>query len=445
MKKTHTNWNNYPILASEEHLFTSYEKLGSLLQDGKASFTPRGNGRCYGDASLGPHMLCSLSMDHIRAFDPVRGILDCEAGVMLDQILQMIVPEGWFLPVSPGTKFITVGGAIASDIHGKNHHVEGSFCDHIISLDIMLASGEVVSCSAAVNAELFNTVRGGMGLTGVILSARFRLKRITTAYIRQEQVKATNLDELLALFEQYEKATYTVAWIDCLKPGKHFGRGILMAGEHAFPDELSINQHKFLFDTHDEIPFNLPINLPSFTLNKYSVKLFNYFYYHKNLIKHSHNIVSYDSFFYPLDKIGNWNKAYGRKGFVQYQFVLPMDRCKAGMTEILNRISKKGLGSFLAVFKIFGTQNGLVSFPMKGGTLALDFPITSGLFSFLDELDRIVLDFGGRLYLSKDARMKPQIFWDSYENAGLFHDRIRKYNPDYTFRSLLSQRLEITT
>jgi FAD/FMN-containing dehydrogenase len=444
MKRKITNWGSYPVKEANEIIDSSRAGLKASLIKYSDSFIPRGNGRCYGDASLGENVLSSLRFDYVLSFDKSKGVFECESGVMLSQVLDIIVPHGWFLPVTPGTKFITVGGAAASDIHGKNHHVDGSFCDHIQEMDVMLYTGETVTCSPQQNAELFETTRGGMGLTGFILRVKFTLKKIETSFIKQVQVKAADLSELMELFQEYKGYTYTMSWIDCLKSGKHFGRSILMAGEHAAPDELSAKQKQNMLTPYSDTLMTFPVNLPSFVLNQYSVKAFNFLYYQKNLKKYSNNVVPYDPFFYPLDKILEWNKGYGRKGFLQYQFVLPMESSKQGMTDILNRINKKGMGSFLAVFKVFGRQDNLISFPMEGCTLALDFPVRASLFPFLDELDRVVLDYGGRLYLTKDARMKSEIFWESYPGAKKFQELVKKYNPEYKFRSLQSDRLEIT-
>ncbi len=444
MNKEITNWGNFPKVDAVEHRFSSVEALKFNLQNMEGSCIARGNGRCYGDASLAGEVISCLSFDHILSFDPVNGEFECESGVTLDQILEVIVPKGWFLPVTPGTKYVSVGGAVASDIHGKNHHIDGSFCDHVTRIALMLSSGEVVTCSPDHNVTLFNVVRGGMGLSGIILRVRFKLKKITTSYIKQVQVKARNLQELLALFQEYKSYTYTMSWIDCLKGGKDFGRSILMAGMHADADELNGKQKEQLLEPRASTLFTFPVDLPAFVLNTYSVKAFNFLYYHKNTKKEIKNLVPYDPFFYPLDKILDWNKGYGRRGFVQYQFVLPMAASKAGMTDILHRIHKKGFGSFLAVFKVFGKQDGLISFPMEGCTLALDFPVRRNLFPFLDELDKVVLDYGGRLYLTKDARMRPEFFWKSYPKAQSFYDGIRQFNIGCRFRSLQSDRLQIT-
>jgi hypothetical protein len=282
-----------------------------------------------------------------------------------------------------------------------------------------------------------------MGLTGVITRIAFSLKKIETSYIRQRQVKAANLEELLGLFDTYKESTYSVAWIDCLKSGAGFGRSILILGEHASINELSAAQRSEPLKLPKSRQITFPFNLPSFVLNQFTVKAFNFLYYAKNTKKELNNIVSYEPFFYPLDAILHWNRGYGKKGFIQYQFVIPLEN-KEGLVRILKRISEKGMGSFLAVLKVFGKQDDLISFPMEGYTLALDFPIRTGLFEFLDELDAIVLEHNGRIYLSKDARMKPGIFWSSYPKAGEFVKVLDKYNPGRHYNSNQATRLQLT-
>jgi decaprenylphospho-beta-D-ribofuranose 2-oxidase len=435
MKKSITNWNNYPIVEASEISFDFQKDLDVKLPPASI---PHGNGRCYGDASLYTDVVNTLRFDKVLAFDEHAGIITCQSGVLLSDLLQIIVPRGWFLPVTPGTKFITVGGAVASDVHGKNHHVDGSFSNHIVSMSVLTGTGETIICNRSVNSDLFHATCGGMGLTGIIVRVSFRLKRIQTAYIRQKQIKAVDLDQVMELFDQHAESTYTVAWIDCLKTGKQFGRSILILGEHASTDETR-QDHKLV--AKEKSLLTVPFHLPSFVLNGYSVKLFNALYYLKNYKREITSVVHYDGFFYPLDSILEWNRIYGKKGFVQYQFVLPLQASKIGMKNILHRINKMGMGSFLAVLKLFGEQDDLISFPMRGYTLALDFPIRKGLFEFLDELDKLVADNGGRIYLSKDARMKKEIFWRSYPHANEFQDILRKYDPENRFMSHLSQRL----
>lgn len=443
MKKKIANWGNYPVVESDEKTFSLETQLPALLQSADAVIA-RGNGRCYGDASLEKTTISTLKYDKVLGFDREQGIFECQSGITLDKVLEIIVPQGWFLPVTPGTKFITVGGAVASDVHGKNHHVDGAFSAHVLEMDVLLASGATCTCSAQQHEDLFWATCGGMGLTGVITRVKFDLKKIETAFIKQKQIKAKNLDEVLRLFEEYKHYTYSVAWIDCLKKGSEFGRSILMLGEHAQLSDLNNAQKKHPLQVPNKKAITFPINLPSFVLNAFTVKAFNFLYYGKNFKKEINNVVSYEPFFYPLDAVLHWNRGYGKKGFVQYQFVLPMES-RQGLIEILHRISNAGLGSFLAVLKVFGKQNDLISFPTEGYTLALDFPVRNNLFAFLDELDKIVLQYGGRLYLSKDARMQPEVFWKSYENAGAFLEIVKKYNPSFHFNSVQARRLNLTT
>jgi FAD/FMN-containing dehydrogenase len=442
MKKQIANWGNYPVVESDESAFTFTEQAReTLLQSDHV--IARGNGRCYGDASLEKETISTLKYDKVLSFDTAAGIFECQAGLTLDKVLEVIVPSGWFLPVTPGTKFITVGGAVASDVHGKNHHVDGAFSAHVIEMDVMLSDGQVVTCSAAHNDELFWATCGGMGLTGIITRVKFDLKKIESSYIRQKQVKAKNLDEVLRLFDEYKHYTYSVAWIDCLQKGADFGRSILILGEHASLEDLDAEKRKDPLKLPKKRQIAFPFNLPSFALNQFTVKLFNMLYYAKNTRKEINNVVSYEPFFYPLDAVLHWNRGYGKKGFVQYQFVLPLES-REGLEKILKRISDEGLGSFLAVLKVFGKQDDLISFPTEGYTLALDFPVRDNLFSFLNELDQLVLQYKGRIYLSKDARMKPEIFWSSYPNAQKFADLIKKFNPQSRISSVQARRLNIT-
>ena len=442
MIKSIANWGNYPVIESDEESFVFDEQLDGLVSK-EQPFIARGNGRCYGDASLAQRTISTLKFNKILSFDAAAGIFECQSGITLDQILTVIVPQGWFLPVTPGTKFITIGGALASDVHGKNHHVDGSISNHVLDFDLVLASGDVITCSPSVNPDLFEATCGGMGLTGVISRVKFSLKKIETSFIKQKQIKAANLQELIELFDTYKDYTYSVAWIDCLKKGEHFGRSILMLGEHATVSELDENLKSNPLKLPGNKQVTFPINMPSWVLNQFTVKAFNFLYYGKNFKKEINNVVSYEPFFYPLDKVLHWNRLYGKKGFVQYQFVLPLD-AKQGLVEILTRISDEGLGSFLAVLKVFGKQESMISFPKEGYTLALDFPVRGNLLSFLDELDQLVLKYNGRLYMSKDARMKPEMLLAGYPELEKFKSIVKKYNPEGKIRSAQSDRLLLT-
>ncbi|MEJ7848561.1 MAG: FAD-binding oxidoreductase [Pyrinomonadaceae bacterium] len=416
-RKTVTNWGNYPAVEANVTESSEISDIRSLVENAN-TLIARGNGRCYGDSSLGPNIFSTLKLNRILSFDTQTNTLECEAGVMLNEILEVFVPKGFFLPVTPGTKFITVGGAVAADVHGKNHHSEGSFSEHLLSFQLLTESGEIVSCSKDENAGLFWQTCGGMGLTGIILSARFKLKTIETSFIRQITHKAASLEKVMELFEKSANSTYSVAWIDCLARGKTLGRSMLMLGEHANYDELPIKLQKNALAAKSGNSLTIPFNFPTFSLNKASVKAFNFAYYYRQFAQNSENFVHYESFFYPLDGINNWNRIYGRKGFLQYQFVLPTHNSFDGLTKILKRIEQSGQGSFLAVLKLFGkpNPNAVMSFPIEGYTLALDFKVSPKVFRLLDELDEIVAEFSGRVYLAKDARMSAVFFHKTYSN-----------------------------
>ncbi len=438
-----TNWGRFPKVEAELIDLYSEDRARDVVP-GSGSLIARGLGRCYGDSSLGEKVISTLPFNRFLSFDPETGTLKCEAGVSFADVLEVFVPKGWFLPVTPGTKFITVGGAIASDVHGKNHHKEGSFGNHVISMKLLIASGEVVFCSRETLSDLFYATIGGMGLTGVILEAEFKLKRIETSFISQKIKPAENLDQVMALFDQSKDFTYSVAWIDCLARGTSLGKSILYLGEHATQEEIADTPFgdKPLF-YHGKGLLGVPFDFPSGSLNSLTVRLFNGLYYTMNKMK-GDGPIHLDPFFYPLDAIGNWNRIYGKKGFLQYQFVLPLDKSRDGMTEVLQAIAKEGRGSFLAVLKLFGRQDSLISFPMEGYTLALDFPIMPGLMKFLNKLDDIVLKYDGRFYFTKDSRLKPEKFRPGYPRLEEFLTVKRKYDPGNLFSSTQSKRLGLT-
>ena len=440
MKQKVANWGNYPVIQADVRSIRSRQEAEQFIQYPGQKIA-RGLGRCYGDSALSDTILETDRFNCFLDFDAEKGIVTCEAGVSLEDILDALVPRGWFLPVTPGTKFVTVGGAIASDVHGKS---AGSFCDHILSMQVMKADGEVVTCSATEEADFFNTTRGGMGLTGLILQATLQLIPIETAYIREETVRCKDLDSVMSLFDNMGKWTYSVAWIDCVARGKNLGRSVMMRGEHARVSDLT-NPHmqRDPLNIKAMPKLNVPIMAPNFALNNLSVQAFNWAYYHHMPKGRHEHIVNYDTFFYPLDFVSNWNRIYGRRGFTQYQFVLPMESSYEGLPVLLEKIASCGLGSFLAVLKKFGPHESFISFPRPGFFLALDFPITRRLFALLDDFDKLVLKYGGRLYLAKDVRMKPELFFNGYENANEFCSRIRTWDPNQTFQSLQSRRLNL--
>jgi decaprenylphospho-beta-D-ribofuranose 2-oxidase len=327
---------------------------------------------------------------------------------------------------------------IAADVHGKNHHGAGSFGDHVESLQLALADGRTLRCGPDENPELFAATRGGMGLTGIILSAIFRLIPIETVFIRQETHRARNLHEAMERFEQSQHWTYSVAWIDCLAQDDSLGRSLIYLGEHARRDELPPSLNAGL-DAIVRRNRRVPFDLPGFALNRWTVRAFNEIYYRRG--RPGVSFVDYDTYFYPLDTILEWNRIYGRAGFVQYQCVLPKAASAPGMTALLERIARSGMGSFLGVLKLFGRQDGLLSFPMEGYTLALDFRADAPTFSLLIELDAIVADHGGRLYLAKDARGGPDLLRRGYPRLAEFSAVRATFDPAGKFSSLQSQRL----
>lgn len=428
-------WGRYPRAEAQCHFPVSLQESRRLLS-GAAPLLARGQGRSYGDSSLAVNVLDTCRLDHFTAFDAASGELECEAGVTLAQILDLAIPRGWFLAVVPGTRFVSVGGAIASDVHGKNHHGAGTFSEHLVSMRMLLGNGELVDVSRTSHPELFHATCGGMGLTGIIVSARLKLIPIVSDRIVETVIKAKNLEAVLEGFEAHGNATYSVAWIDCLARGRNLGRSLLMLGEHD-------NQPGPL-QPLGEGGLAVPFDLPAMLLNRYSVGAFNALKYLEGPDVRLERKTAFAPFFFPLDALLHWNRLYGKAGFVQYQFVLPRRAGEKGLAEVLDVIAASGQGSPLAVLKVFGACNqNLLSFPIEGYTLALDFKAEPGVFALLDRLDDLVLRHGGRLYLTKDARMSETMFKRSYPRWQEFEEVRQRYFATGKFRSLQSQRLGV--
>ncbi|MFA6439136.1 MAG: FAD-binding oxidoreductase [Bacteriovoracaceae bacterium] len=436
-----TNWGNYPVIEATMHSPSSVEEVQRIIA-ASPEMIARGMGRCYGDSSLNSTILSTLRLNHILAFDDRNGSITCESGVRFSELLDAFVPRGWFLPVTPGTKHITVGGAVASDVHGKNHHVAGSFSHHLLSIVILLGNGSIVKCSPQDYSDLFWATCGGMGLTGIILEATFRMKPIETVYIRQRVLKTKNIDEAFNAFEANKHWTYSVAWIDCLAKGDSLGRSALILGEHATKAEV---EYRYRDPLKSDPPLSIPVPFffPSGVLNRYTIKAFNEIWNAHYISRDS--FVDYEPFFYPLDFVADWNRIYGKRGFTQYQFVLPKSVPLDGFKKILRTIAESGDGSFLAVLKLFGKQEGMLSFPQEGYTLALDFSITPESMRLFERLDAMVIEFGGRLYLSKDVRMNKEAFQKGYSNAAAFTSVKKKVDPSNKFQSLQSKRIGISS
>lgn len=422
----------YPIIKNKSFVLNDEKRLSDHISN-ITPIIPYGNGRSYGDSALSENIIYCKPYNYFLGFDETNGVVHLQSGVLLSEIIECFVPKGWFLKVTPGTKLITVGGAIASDIHGKNHHVEGCFSECVVEMRVMLPNGEIQTCHKG--GELFRATCGGMGLTGVILEAKISLKRVKSKNINQTTIKTKNLRETFDAFEKYAHLPYSVAWIDCLAKGDNIGKCLLMVGDFAEDGDLDFKEKKKL---------NIPFNFPSFALNNLSVKAFNWLYYKKAPEGVSEQKVDIDTFFYPLDAINNWNRIYGRGGFTQYQFILPKEVSYEGLKEILGAIADSGKGSFLAVLKLYGkTNDNYLSFPMEGYSLALDFKIEKGLFELLDQLDQIVVRYGGRIYLTKDVRVSKETFEKGYPMIDTFRAFRKAIGADSVFQSLQSKRVGI--
>tara|TARA_B100000674_G_scaffold486877_1_gene496178 strand:- start:1992 stop:3293 length:1302 start_codon:yes stop_codon:yes gene_type:complete len=397
-----SGWGRFPKIKAKELTPQSESELVEILQQNE-SYIPRGNGRSYGDSAINKNLTITMTrMNKFLQWNHESGELVAESGVLIADIIDTFLPRGWFPNVSPGTKFITLGGAIACDVHGKNHHKDGSFGNFVNWIEIFNDKNEVVRCSPDENSELFHWTIGGMGLTGVIIRCSIQLKKVESGWIKQHTVVNKNLNETLQSFNNHKEATYSVAWIDCLAKGKSFGRSILMLGEHALKSEINIKS--VTFPKRKNRIITLPFDAPSFLLNNFTVLAFNQLYFNLNKNKKS-SYVDWDTYFYPLDSIGDWNRMYGKNGFFQFQCVLPVELSEEGYTKILSTIQNKSSGSFLAVLKDFGIGNGHLSFPKQGLTLALDFKASKKNIEVGKELIDIVNNFGGSFYLAKDAIM----------------------------------------
>ncbi|MBC2667219.1 FAD-binding oxidoreductase [Novosphingobium flavum] len=437
-----SGWGRYPRAECRLLRPRALDDVSALV--GQTPLIARGNGRAYGDAALGaPETLAMGQFNRMLAFDEASGILTAQAGVQLAEVIDVFLPRGWFPAVTPGTKFVTIGGAIAADVHGKNHHKDGSFSTCVEWIDLAGPDGTVRRASKAENPELFAWTCGGMGLTGVILRAAIRLRRVESGWIRQRSHPAPGLRSAMALFEENHAATYSVAWIDCLAGGQSLGRSLVMTGEHAEAGELTPRESADRFVRQGKRAKAVPFDFPQIALNPLSVRAFNELYYGVGAWNRGEGLIDYDSYFYPLDALLEWNRIYGRRGFAQFQCVIPLAAAEAGVAALLRRIASSGQGSFLAVLKRMGPQESRFSFPMEGYTLALDFPVKDASAALFTELERIVIDHGGRFYLAKDAFLSPEALRAADRRTGQFTAMRAASGSAGRFVSALSERLEL--
>lgn len=406
----------------------------------------RGLGRSYNDAAQlsGGSFIDTTIWNHVLHFDPSSGILKVEAGASLDQLMREFSEAGFFVPVTPGTRHVTIGGAIACDVHGKNHHKDGSFTDFVTCMDLATPNG-VVTLTRDEHPELFNATCGGMGLTGIILNATLRLLRIESTYMKVDTKRTKSLDEVLALMEsEDDHYRYSVAWVDSLARGSSLGRAVLTQADHALLSDLGGSHLKAPLEFKPRTLFSAPDLFPSGILNSLTIKAFNETWYQKSPKREIGAIHHAASFFHPLDVVDNWNRIYGSKGFVQYQYVVPFGQ-EDVVKNSLELLSKNRAGSFLTVLKRFGkSNNGLISFPMKGWTLALDLPVgPATLPRLFDQLDEMVIEAGGRIYLAKDGRVSKCRLKAMYPQLDEFMRIVESIDPTRILRSDLSRRLGI--
>ncbi|MCG3174052.1 MAG: Decaprenylphosphoryl-beta-D-ribose oxidase [Myxococcota bacterium] len=401
----------------------------------------RGLGRSYGDAAVNEnHAVADLSaLTRVISFDAQTGVLHAEAGLSLLQIIREYLPRGWFPPVTPGTQYVTLGGCVAADVHGKNHHADGSFFAFVDELELWTPARGVLRCSRASEPGLFRASFGGMGLTGVILTVKLRLRRVESAWILGGARRLRDIHHAMDVLDA-DASPYSVAWIDCQAAGKSAGRSVLLTGQHASAEACRAAR-KDVFESPAREPVGIPFTGPSWLLNKFTVTLFNTAYY--SLQRETENgLQHFAPFFYPLDGVRDWNRLYGKRGFLQYQTVFPGETARAAMPGLIDRLAHSGRASFLAVLKRFGPGNDSpLSFPFAGYTLALDIPAAPGVEDFFRELDDWTLRHGGRVYLAKDSLLPPQSFRAMYPRVEEFQDIRRLVDPRGMLSSSLSRRV----
>ena len=432
-KESLSGWGNNINVNSNIYLPKNNDDITNLYKKGIAlNSITRGLGRSYGDSSLDNSIISLKNYEKYIKFDNELGTLECSSNYSLNEILKLIVKKGWFFNVTPGSKFITIGGAIASDVHGKNHHLDGSFCDYVFSFKIITSQGILYNCSKEENLELFQASCGGMGLTGIIVSAKIKLLKIKSKIINTEIIKTKNLEQTIKSFKKLNANKYIVAWIDALAKNEHMGRSVIFIGNHSDEGDLNF---------FEKIKFSIPKIFPGFLLNKYIIKAFNKFYYfiHKNNKKIKQSL---NNFFYPLDSIGSWNNLYGKEGFIQIQILITEKNFEEVICKTLEFFQKKKQFSFLTTLKELGIGNeNYLSFPSKGYTLTLDLKMNSNLKTIYEEFELLLAQYKTKVYLTKDSFMSKKYFEDTYKKLNKFKEIKNKYDPLNVIKSFQSRRL----
>jgi decaprenylphospho-beta-D-ribofuranose 2-oxidase len=443
-----TGWGRTAPTRAELVAARSREAVAeSVSTAGPRGVLARGLGRSYGDAAqnAGGRVLSMTSLSDSADLDPEAGIVTADAGSSIDSLTRLLLPHGLFVAVTPGTAQVTLGGAIAANVHGKNHHRDGSFCDHVIAFDLVTPRGQTVTVTRQTEPELFEATAGGMGLTGIVLSVTLRLLRVGSAYMTVDRERAGDLDDLMSrMTDRDDEYRYSVAWIDCLARGGSLGRSVLIRGDHAPLERLDNGQHGAALELAGGLRLSAPPWAPPGLLRRSTARAFNEAYYRAAPAHDTDRLEPLRSFFYPLDSVKNWNRIYGRRGFLQYQLVVP-DGAEYALRKALERLNSASAPSFLAVFKRFGPQDGLISFPMRGWTLALDIPAAHpALGPLLDGLDELVAEAGGRVYLAKDSRLRPDVLAAMYPRLGEWRAVRERVDPDGVMRSDLARRLGLS-
>ena len=426
--------NNLNILSNVYSPESNDEIIDIILNSKVSNFITRGLGRSYGDSALADNVISLKNYKKILNFDDGQGIIECSSNYSLGELIKFIVEKGWFFNVTPGSKFVTIGGAIASDVHGKNHHADGSFADYVLSLKIITAEGKLYNCSKEENPQLFEATCGGMGLTGIIISAKIRLLKIKSKFIDAQIIKTKNLNETIVKFKELNDNKYLIAWIDTTAKNEAKGRSIIFIGNHSREGSLGLKEKKTI---------SIPSKFPGFILNKYTIQLFNkiYYHFHKNKKKSKQNL---NSFFYPLDNINNWNNLYGKNGFVQIQVLIEEKDPEMIIKKILNFFQKKDQHTFLSTFKEFGKGNSnYLSFPNKGYTLTMDLKMTKKLNDIYQEFEDLLKNYKTKIYLTKDSFISAQYFKKTYNNYIKFEEIKNKHDPLNLINSLQSKRIGI--